>query len=192
MKKLLNTSVLLSLLLVAASNAGAQEPQENQPGTQATEKPQKIGYLNSMLILSNMPGVKESDEALKVYQDSLVAIGEQKAAALQKDVEAFMTEYNAGNVPPIKAREKQAEFQQREQELLQYEQVILSLVNERREKLLQPYIEKLQKAIDEVGKEGGYTILFETGPANTGFSALLYAPESDDISEKVKAKLGMQ
>ena len=114
MKKLLNISLLLSFLAVTATNLQAQ----------------KFGYLNSGSILAAMPGVEDSDQALKVYQDSLVTIGEEKAAALKTEFEAFAVEYQGGNVPPIKAQQKQEEFQKREQELVQYEQVIYNLVND--------------------------------------------------------------
>ena len=175
MKKILNVSMLLAFLAMTATNLQAQ----------------KFGHLNSGLILAAMPGVGDSDEALKVYQDSLVTIGEGKAAELQKDFEAFMKEYEGGNVTPAAAQQKQTELQQREQELVQYEQVIYQLVNERRQKLLQPLIAKLQEAIDAVGKDGGYTMIFETGAAASGFSAILFAPDSEDIGGAVKAKLGM-
>ena len=176
MKKLLNVSMLLVFMALTATNLKAQ----------------KFGYLDSGSILASMPGTTESDQALKSYQDSLVAVGEEQAAALKKEFEAFMVEYNGGGVTPIKAQEKQAEFQKREQELIQYEQVIFNLVNERRQKLLEPLVAELQKAIDEVGKEGNYTMIFETGAAAAGFSAILFAPEGDDVSALVKTKLGIQ
>ena len=176
MKKLLNISLLLTFFAIAVTNLQAQ----------------KFGHLNSANILGFMPGVHESDVTLKAYQDSLVSVGEEKAAQLKKEFDEFMEDYNTGNVPPIKAQQKQEEFQKKEQELVQYEQVIYNMVNQRREELLAPLIDSLQDAINAVGKEGGYTFIFETGASAAGFSALLFAPESDDISALVKSKLGMQ
>ncbi len=176
MKKLLKISMLLTLLAVTATNLTAQ----------------KFGHLNSASILAAMSGVEESDQALKAYQDSLVVIGEEKATQLKKDFETFMAEYNQGNVPPIKAQQKQEELQRREQELVQYEKVIYSKVNEKRQKLLEPLIGQLQNAIDEVGKEGSYTMIFETGSSAVGFSAILFAPESEDLTTQVKAKLNIE
>ena len=175
MKKLLNISMLMAFLAMTAANLQAQ----------------KFGYLNSGNILAIMPGVEDSDKALKVYQDSLITVGEEKAAALKKEFEAFAAEYQDGNVPPIKAQQMQEEFQKREQELVQYEQVIFNLVNERRQVLLEPLIGKLQEAIDAVGNEGNYTMIFEIGSSAAGFSAILFAPEADDLSDSVKAKLGI-
>ena len=168
--------MLLAFLAMSATNLQAQ----------------KFGYLNSGYVLAAMPGVAESDQALKVYQDSLVTVGEEKAVALKSEFDAFMIEYNNGGVTPIKSQQMQEEFQKREQELVQYEQVIFNLVNERRQQLLSPLITKLQTAIDAVGKEGSYTMIFETGASASGFSALLYSPDADDISALVKAKLGVK
>jgi len=176
MKKLLKTSMLLAFLAISATNVNAQ----------------KFGHLNSSTILAIMPGVAESDQALKVHQDSLVVIGEAKAKQLNEDYTAFMAEYNDGNVPPIKAQQKQEEFQKREKELQGYQQTIYESVNAKRQQLLEPLITNLQAAIDAVGKEGSYTMIFETGASASGFSALLFSPESEDISELVKAKLGIQ
>lgn len=176
MKILLKISLLFAFIAMTATNIDAQ----------------KFGHLNTSDILTLMPGVDESDTALKAYQDSLVAVGEAKAAALRSEFEAFSKAYNDGDVPPIKAQEKQAEFQKRQEELQQYEQLIYNLVNQKRQELLQPLIVQLHDAIQAVGKEGGYTMIFETGASAIGFSALLYTPESDDVTALVKAKLNIE
>ena len=176
MKILLKISMLFAILAATSTNMDAQ----------------KFGHLNTSNILTLMPGVGESDTALKVYQDSLVTVGEAKATALRTEFEAFSTAYNAGDIPPVKAQEKQAEFQQRQGELQQYEQIIYNLVNQKRQELLQPLIVRLNDAIQAVGKEGGYTMIFETGASAIGFSALLFTPESDDITAQVKAKLNIK
>ena len=49
-------------------------------------------------------------------------------------------------------------------------------------------MEKVQKAIQDVGKEGGYTMIFDTST----FNAILFAEDSDDVTSQVKAKLGIQ
>jgi outer membrane protein len=50
--------------------------------------------------------------------------------------------------------------------------------------LLQPAYDKIQKAIDDVSAENGYTHVFRA-------EALLFARESDEISTLVLAKLGI-
>lgn len=175
MKKLLNISMLVAIMSLSSFALQAQ----------------KYGHINSANILVQMPEVADLDQQLVSFQDSLTAIGQEMANTLKSDFDAFMAEYNLGNVPPIKAQEKQTEFQQREQQLIQLEQVIPRQVNEKRQQLLQPLLVKVQEAIAAVGKEGSFTMIFENGASASGLNALLFAPDQEDITALVKAKLGI-
>jgi outer membrane protein len=146
---------------------------------------QKFGHLNSGNILAEMPGAKAADESLKVFQDSMVTIGEERASKLQAEFEEFYQKYQSGDVPPAEAQKKQAEFQQREQELAQYEQEVIDKVAKKRQELIAPILAQLQDAINAVGKEGGYTMIFDVSVFNT----ILFAKDSDDIEALVKAKI---
>jgi outer membrane protein len=171
MKKLLKISVLSSLFFV----------------TTFALKAQKFGHLNSGNLLVQMPETKGADAKLKVFQDSLIAIGEEKAKKLEQEFNAFVLAYREGNIPPAAAQKKQAEFQQKEAELADLEEEIMGQVAAKREELIAPIIEKVQAAINEIGKEAGYTMIFDTSIFNT----ILFAQDSDDIEPLVKAKLGL-
>lgn len=171
MKKL--QIITLSLFLLAAAGS---------------LKAQKFGHLNSGNLLVQIAETKAADEKLKVYQDSLIALGEAKAKKLEEDFNSFAMEYRQGNIPPATAQQKQAEFQQREAELAELEEQIMEQVSARREELIAPILSRVQTAINEVGKEGGYTMIFDTSIFNT----ILFAQDSDDIEPLVKAKLGIK
>ena len=149
---------------------------------------QKFGHLNSGNLLVQLPETKIADDRLKIFQDSLVTIGEEKAMKLEEEFTAFAKEYREGNIPPATAQKKQAEFQQKEAELEALEEEIVGLVSAKREELIGPILEKVQDVINEVGKEGGYTMIFDTSIFNT----ILFNQEADDIEPKVKAKLGLK
>ncbi|GAB4249250.1 MAG: OmpH family outer membrane protein [Saprospiraceae bacterium] len=153
-----------------------------------TAQAQKFGHINVGNILVLMPETKGADSLLQIYQDSLVAIGESRADSLKNDILAFSKDYNEGLLTPKQAQTKQAELEKRHQGILAYEQQVQNLVAMKREELLTPILEKLQKAIDEVGKEGGYYMIFDTSVVNT----ILYAQESDDLAPLVKKKLGIE
>ena len=172
MKKLLTISTLLAFLAITASSIQAQ----------------KFGHVNSGNILSLMPETTASDQALKIYQDSLIAIGQERAKALRSDFDAFMVIYNEGGVTPVKAQEKQAEFQRKEQELLAFEQEVSNMVALKRQELLEPIITRLNDVIQEVGKEGEYTMIFDVSVYN----AVLFAKDTEDLTELVKSKLNIQ
>lgn len=149
---------------------------------------QKFGHLNSGNLLLQVPETKTADAQLKSLQDSLVAAGQAHAKAAQEEYVAFMKEYQSGNVPPATAQKKQAEFEAKEKELAELEDKISAQLADRRKQLLGPILDRLEKAINEVGKEGGYTLIFDTSVFNT----ILFARESDDVEPLVKAKMGLK
>ncbi len=149
---------------------------------------QKFGHLNTGNLLIQVPETKAADDKLKILQDSLVAAGQAHAKAAQAEYMAFAKEYQEGNIPPATAQKKQAEFEQKEQELAQLEQTISGQLAAKRQELLGPILDKLEKAVNEVGKEGGYTMIFDTSV----FNAVLFAKDSDDIEPMVKAKMGLK
>lgn len=147
----------------------------------------KYGHLNFGNLVALMPETKTADEQLKSYQDSLIQAGEARAADFQKRAEAFVTKVQSGELPP---REQQTQGQQLEQErqaLAQLEMVIQQQMAARREQLLQPIVAKVEKAITEYAKANGYMMIFDTST----FNAVLYAQDSDDLMDDVKAKLGL-
>ncbi|MCF8247399.1 MAG: OmpH family outer membrane protein [Saprospiraceae bacterium] len=149
---------------------------------------QKFGHLNTGNLLIQIPSTKTADEQLQALQDSLVTAGEAHAKAAQAEYVAFAKEYQAGNVPPAEAQKKQAEFEKKEQELAQLEDEIAAKLAKKRQELLGPILEQLEKAVNEVGKEGGYTMIFDTSV----FNSILFAKDSDDIEPFVKAKMGIK
>ncbi len=153
-----------------------------------TAQAQKFGHINVGNILVLMPETKGADSLLQLYQDSLVAVGESRADSLKEDILAFSKDYNEGLLTPKQAETKRAALEQRHQAILAYEQQVQNWVAMKREELLTPILEKLQNAIDEVGKEGGYYMIFDTSVVNT----ILYAQESDDLAPLVKKKLGIE
>ena len=171
MKKVMKISALSLLLAFAASSLLAQ----------------KYGHLNTGNLLLQIPATKSADDRLKAMQDSLVTAGEARAKVVQAEYTAFMKLYQAGNVPPVEAQKKQAEFEAKEKELASLEDNIVAAIAKKREELLGPILEKLEKAINDVGKEGGYTMIFDTSI----FNALLFAAEANDLEAMVKAKMGI-
>ncbi len=172
MMKLLKINVLVLVLCCCAAAANAQ----------------KFGHLNSGNLILLLPETKVADEKLKVYQDSLVKIGEERAKALEAEAAAFLKEYEAGGVKPVDAQKKQSELQEKQQRLGQFEEEVVAAVAQKREMLISPILEKVQNAINEVGKEGGYTMIFDTSVFNT----ILFVQETDNVEPQVKLKLGLK
>jgi outer membrane protein len=148
---------------------------------------QKFGHLNSGNLLIQLPETKKADEELRAYQENLVKKGEEMAKSLQDDFAKVNEEYSKGHMSPLQAQQKQAELEKRRDDLGKYEQEVVDKVGKKREELFAPVLDKVQVAINAVGKENGYQIIFDSSIPNV----ILFALDTDNVESLVKAKLGL-
>ncbi|MFK8101762.1 MAG: OmpH family outer membrane protein [Saprospiraceae bacterium] len=148
---------------------------------------QKFGHLNSMSILQALPGRAAADKELETFQDKLNADYQVKIEAFKKEYEALLKRVEAGELSEMQKQAEGAALQQKEQDLLKEEQALIKKVQQKRETLLKPLLDKVSKAINEIGKENGYTFIFDTSTMNL----MLFAEESSDVTAMVKSKLGL-
>ena len=147
---------------------------------------QKFGYINSALLLSEMPEVKAADSDLEAYQTQLVAKGEDMVKAFETKYQQYAQEANSGVLSQVQMQQKETELGQEQQKIQAYEIEVQQKILTKREELYQPILDKVKVAIEAVGKDNGYTMIFDT---STG--TLLHANESDDVMSLVKAQLGI-
>ncbi len=171
MKKYIKYSCMAFLLVCMASNGFAQ----------------KYGHLNSGNLLALLPATKNANSELTAYQEQLLKAHDVKVKDFRERGGKFMQEYQSGKMSAVDAQQQQAALQKEQEDLLKNEQEIVQKVQARREKLLKPILERVDKAIHAVGKERGYTMIFDT----SSFNAVLFAKDSDDVMPLVKAKLGI-
>ena len=155
--------------------------------TFSTLTAQKFGHLNLGNLIMLTPEAEAADKDLATYSDQLVADLKKKFEVLQADAVKLQEEYNSGKLSQIKAGEQETILIKREQALRQEEVEIGNKVAKKREELLMPILNKVESALKELGKEGGYTMIFDTSI----FNAVLYLEESDDVMPQIKAKLGI-
>lgn len=148
---------------------------------------QKVGHVNTGILLEAMAEVKAADTQLETLQQQMVKKGEGMVKAFQAEYQAVVAEVNAGKLNPKQQQDKQAVLQKKQQEIQVYQQKVQNDVLKKREELLKPILDKVDKAIKEVGKEGGFLFIFDTAIPNV----ILFADEPLDVTDKVKAKLGM-
>lgn len=148
---------------------------------------QKYGHLNFGNLIALMPETEAADEKLAAFQQELITKGEDMAASFQEEYAAFVVAVQDGEVPPKDQQSRQQELQKKQQEIVAFEQQIRQQVQQKQEELLAPIVERAQKALDEVAKENGYVMIFDTSV----FNAVLFAQDSDDVMPMMKAKLGI-
>lgn len=152
----------------------------------AQDAPQKYGHVNSGNLLTQLPEVKQADEALKIVQDSFQTIEKGLLEIFEKEYVAFVKQANAGELPKLQIQKKQQEFQAKEEEIKTLRNKAQLEMISRRQVLLDPILKKMQDAVNDVAKEKGFTYIFDISSG-----ALLFANESEDIEALVKAKLGI-
>ncbi len=143
----------------------------------------KVGYTNPEYILAFMPEAQEAQAELTTYQNQLYQQAQAKYQDLQKKFELYRQE--APNLIDAVREDREAELQQLQQSAQEFEANAPQRLAQREAKLLQPLYNKIQVAINEVAEEQGYTYIYNS-------SALLYAPEGDEISALVFEKLNIE
>ncbi len=147
---------------------------------------QKFGYLNSQALIQGIPEVKEAEANLETFQQQLAKQGQDMLAKLQTNYQELEKKQAQGEISPKQLEAEAAKLKEEESKLMAFEQNSQQKIMEKSESLLKPIRDKIQAAIDEVASENSYTYIFD---ASTGF--VLYADESTDVSDLVKAKLGL-
>jgi outer membrane protein len=171
MKKVIFLSIIAVFTLV--STVSAQTP--------------KFGYTNSAALLSQLPEVKSADANIQAFQTQLQKQGQQMVETLKGKYDDLAKKEKLGEIAPKILQEEAEKLKGEEAKIGQFEQEMNKKVTEKREALLQPILDKVNKAIADVSKEQGFTYVFDSST-----SILLYADETLDVTKAVKVKLGIQ
>lgn len=145
---------------------------------------QKLGHINSAAIIEAHPKVATANAELEAYQKTLSEPFQLKAKDFQAKYNTFLEETAAGTLSQVAAEAKQTELRTTQEELGKEEEQIQFKLLQKREALLQPILTEVDGIIQALGKEGKYTMIFDISVAG----ALLYAQESEDLTEMVKTQ----
>ncbi len=148
---------------------------------------QKFGHLNAGNLLEAFPDVHKADTTLVKLQESLSVKGQEMLKKLETDYNKYMQDSNAGIITPAQAKVMEADLQKQQEGIDKYRQEITGQLEQKRQELLKPILEKIDVAIKAIGKENGYAMIFDISAGS-----MLYAIESQDITALVKAKLGLK
>lgn len=163
----------IAIMVVVAQGAFAQ-------------KQYKFGHIDSNKLLQSMPERAKAQTEMENFAKQL----EDNALSLQTEFEKKYNEYvaSADSLSPLIRQDKEAELQGMQQRIQTFNAQAQKELQNKESLLLQPIIEKARKAIKEVSEEGGYTYVFDI---STG-AVLHFSDDSEDITAKVKVKLGIQ
>lgn len=144
---------------------------------------QKIAVISPDEIMANMKEIKKADTFLAQYSATL----ENDLATMEEELGAKYEKFvkdSAKMTPGVKEAQKTTlqkeiqDFQTKQQEMKQQ-------LEAEKEKQYKPIREKMLKTIEDVAKELGYTFVMYK-------EQLIVSPPENDITAKVKAKLGVK
>lgn len=144
---------------------------------------QKVGHTDGQVLLFSMPEITKVNADLeKISGDFTTTMNE-----MQKDYQTKLQEFEANKTswPEAILQSKYKAIMDLEKNMTDFEQTANTELEKSRNDLLQPLIEKIGKAIEDVAKEEGYSYVIDS---STG--VLLYRG-GDDLTDKIKVKLGI-
>ncbi len=154
-------------------------------GTSLLAQSVKLGHIDSNKLLSIMPERAKAQEQLQAqameYDKQIQSMNEE----YQKLVQTYV-EQEASMSEAIKA-DKQKAIHDLRTRIQEFDGFAQTELNNKQTELLKPIFDKASKAIQEVGKENGFTYILDV---STGV-VLFNSDSSIDIMSLVKTKLGL-
>lgn len=156
-------------------------------GTTIQAQSLKLGHVDSNEIIQAMP---ELEQAQKTLQDLAKEL-EEAMGGMQREFQTkyqdYQTKYETLSTVLRKSREE--ELQDLQKRVETFRQTAQQELQQKEAALQQPIIEKVQNAIEEVGKENNFTYILDATP---GSGLLFKAASATNVTSLVKKKLGIQ
>jgi outer membrane protein len=148
---------------------------------------QKIGYVDSQIILTQLP------EAIKAQGDldALTNLWSNQIDSMKQSLQNQYTEYQkqAGTMTEEQKQTKQQEILNLEQQIYTFQNQKFGQPNgeifQKQEEIFEPVKQKIYAAIEQVAKDEGMQFMFD----KSGDIILLYADSAFDMTFKVLDKL---
>lgn len=151
--------------------------------TELNAQKAKFGHVDYAGIIEIMP---ETDSA-QVEVKQLKADLEAEAAVMQEEFQAKYEEFTQkqATYSSAVAQVKQKELEDMYQRLQAFAEGAQSQIQAKQVELLKPVQDKVLNAIKEVAKADNFTYIFDV-------TTVAYGWDTTDITDKVKAKLGLK
>ena len=151
------------------------------------QAPLKIGYTDVQYVLSQMTESKQIESELKTYNDQLAAQLKSKSSEFETKVKDY--QQKSGTMTDVVKADTEKELQRLQQSIQEFQRTAEQSLQQKQQTLLKPALDKLQKNIDLVADENGFTYVFNSDGG--GSPLLLHAPKDGNISDLVLKKMGI-
>jgi outer membrane protein len=167
MKKIISTALVIVCILI--SNTSSAQT--------------KFGVVGVDEVFAMMPETIKADSVLSAYQQAMA----ENFNDLQTDLNAAIEKFYKDSLSMTKSMKdiKRTDLQKRLSDLSSKEEQNNKAIAVQKEKMINPIRDKMFKAIQDVAKENGYTHVAYK-------DQMIVFPAADDITDKVKKKLGIK
>ncbi len=145
----------------------------------------KIAHVDSAAIMEILPERAKIEQDLQAYAAELQA----ELQAMGAEYQSKMQDYHANQatMSNLIRQSKEKEIMDLETRISEFQNSAELAMQNKQLELLNPLIEKVQNAINEVGKEKGFTYILDKA-----VGAVVYIGDNAiDITSDVKTKLGL-
>ena len=146
----------------------------------------KIAHVNTADVLDAMPDKAKAEKNLEKYYGELQSQLETMAKEYQTKMQDY--EANQATMSNLVKQSKEKEIVDLQTRITQFQANAENEFENKRAELLKPILDKIQNAINAVGKEKGYTYMLDLA---TG-AAVYVGDNAVDATKDVKSKLGIK
>ena len=151
----------------------------------------KIGYTSAYLILPHVPAYLKIQDSLKKTETALTNQLVEKQKDFEVKVKKFETDRQSGDVPQVVLQTRATDLQRMQQEISQERELYGQELQKMQSALQTPILLKVKTAIEEVGKENGYTFILSSQDG-MGQDNFLFSTDKIDVTLLVLNKLGVK
>ena len=146
----------------------------------------KIAHVNTAEILDAMPDKATAEKSMEKYYNELQSQLQTMANEYQTKMQDY--EANVATMSNLVKQSKEKEIIDIQNRIQQFQANAEQEFESKRAELLKPILDKIQNAINAVGKEKGYTYIIDLA---TG-AAVYTGDDAIDATKDVKVKLGIK
>lgn len=150
----------------------------------SAQQPSKLGHIDMNVLIETMPETAKAKTTLEANAKEI----ESEMTNLNEQYRKAMAEFNEkmNTYSDVIRQTKEQEIRDLIQRVQTFQEMSQTNFDKTRNDLFQPIIDKANNAIKEVGKENGYTYIF-----NTSTQVMPYFTNGDDVLPLVKKKMGI-
>mgnify|MGYP003572606283 len=147
---------------------------------------QKLAHINVDEVMSVMPEYAAMVEEVKAYATAL----ENDLTEMEKEAQSRYDNLiaNQNNWTQLRISKEQEDLQMLAQRIQEYQMKAQQDLQNKQMELIQPVMEKLQNAINEIAREKGYTYVLDSSQSK---GVVIFTEKGEDIAPFVKAKLNI-